>query len=541
MAAVLYENGVILTMEQEKPETVEAVLTEDGRILAAGRLEEIEKALGKRIKNVTRRDLRGAVMLPAFIDAHSHITAVAQVLSKASLRGTKSLEEITERLLTFRKQAGIEPGAWVMGVGYDHNFLKEKRHPDKTDLDRCFPDCPVMAVHASGHMGVANSRALALLNITEDTPDPKGGVIGRMPGCMEPSGYLEETAFTQAGAALPKPTMDQLISQMALAEDLYLSHGITTIQDGITKKPEWELLRRMSEQGLLRADVVSYVDLKAHRQLVEENGEYTGGYKNNLRIGGYKIFLDGSPQGRTAWMSRPYEGADDGYCGYPIYQDGEVEQYFEAALREGRQLLVHCNGDAAAQQMIDACVLAAKKTGIDPASIHPVMIHAQLVREDQLKRMSRLSIMVSFFAAHVYYWGDVHLKNFGPERANFISPAKTAMRNHVSTTFHQDSPVIEPDMLETVWCAVNRVSKGGLKLGNVERVTPYEALLAVTRNAAVQYGEQNAKGSIEAGKAADFVILGENPIEVDPMKIRDIEILETIKGGKTLYKKEGSN
>lgn len=541
MAAVLYENGTILTMGKEQPETVEAVLTEGGRILAAGRLEEIEKTVGKRINTVTRKDLGGAVMLPAFIDAHSHITAVAQVLGKANLRGTKSLDEIAERLLAFREQKGIEPGEWVTGVGYDHNFLKEKKHPDKTILDQCFPDCPVMAVHASGHMGAVNSLALSLLNITESTPDPKGGVIGRLPGCMEPSGYLEETAFTQAGASLPKPTMEQLISQMTQAEELYLSRGITTIQDGITKRPEWELLRRMSEQKLLRAQVVSYVDFKDHRQLVTENCEYTNGYKNNLRIGGYKIFLDGSPQGRTAWMSRPYAGAKDGYCGYPIYQDEEVRQYFETALTEGRQLLAHCNGDAAAQQMIDACAAAAKKTGINPASIHPVMIHAQLVREDQLKRMSKLSIMASFFAAHVYYWGDIHLKNFGPERANFISPAKTALRNHVNVTFHQDSPVIEPNMLETVWCAVNRVTKGGIKLGTVERITPYEALLAVTRYAAVQYGEQDKKGSIEAGKTADFVILGENPLKTDPMKIKDIEILETIKGGNTLYKKEGSN
>lgn len=539
METVLYENGTILTMEQDQPETVEAVLTEDGRILAAGSMAEIEKLLEAGNRSALRKNLKGAVMLPAFIDAHSHITAVAQVLGNAGLRGAESFEDIINRLQAFRKQTDKKPGAWIIGVGYDHNFLKEKRHPDKAVLDQYFPDCPVMVSHASGHMGAVNSLALSALGITESTADPKGGVIGRLPGCMEPSGYLEEAAFSRAGSMVPKPDVDQLVKQMAMAQDLYLSRGITTIQDGITRQPEWELLRRMSEGGQLQADVVSYVDFKDNKELLKESPEYTSGYKNHLRIGGCKIFLDGSPQGRTAWMSRPYEGASDGYCGYPIYQDEEVEQYFETALREGRQLLVHCNGDEAARQMIDACAAAAEKTGIDPALIRPVMIHAQLVRRDQLKRMKELSIMVSFFAAHVYYWGDIHLENFGPDRANLISPAKTAIREQVNMTFHQDSPVIEPNMLETVWCAVNRITKEGRELGPEERITPYEALLAITKGAAVQYGEQEEKGSIKAGKCADFVILAEDPLKVDPLKIKDIEILETIKSGQTLYKKEG--
>ena len=171
-------------------------------------------------------------------------------------------------------------------------------------------------------------------------------------------------------------------------------------------------------------------------------------------------------------MSRPYEGEPEGYCGYPIFKDKEVQSYFETAFREGRQLLVHCNGDAAAQQMIGARRMAADTTGQDPAKTRPVMIHAQLVRPDQLKEMERLSITASFFTAHTWYWGDVHLKNFGEARALKISPARTAIDDGVNVTFHQDSPVIQPDMLETVWCAVNRISSGGHPMGLMERVTP---------------------------------------------------------------------
>lgn len=575
----LYYNGTILTMKGAEAETAEAVLVQDGRILAVGTMNDVmqseEYKAAADAGTLHDRDLAGTFMMPAFIDAHSHITAVAQVMGNCDLKGVKSFAEIVGRLKEFQTRTGVKPGAWIIGVGYDHNFLKEKRHPDKFLLDQEFPDRPVMLSHASGHMGVVNSQALAQLGITEETEDPIGGIIGRVPGTREPSGYLEETAFTSSGNAAPKPTLEQLARQLAMAEQLYLKHGITTIQDGITRQTEWNLLKYMAERELLHADIVSYVDLKSNRSILQENQEYAAAYQNHLRIGGYKIFLDGSPQGRTAWMSRPYEdeekggGAEDrqtsedhqasegrqmlesrqtsehgqapesgtsgGYCGYPIYQDGEVEQFFETALRERRQLLVHCNGDAAAQQMIDACRRAAEKTGIDPALIRPVMIHAQLVREDELKEMAKLSVTASFFVAHVYYWGDIHLKNFGPERALRISPARTALREGVNVTFHQDSPVIWPDMLETVWCAVNRLSKEGAVMGAAEQISPYEALQAVTAHAAVQYGEGDKKGTIEPGRNADFVILDASPLEVLPERIRDIRVLETIKNGRTLY------
>ena len=478
-------------MSGSEPESAEAVLTENDKILAVGSLEAVQAAAesGKHQDTPILKDLKGAVMLPAFIDSHSHITAVARVLSFAMLQEAESFDGIIGILNRFKEERKLEPGDWIIGTGYDHNNLKEGRHPDRFILDAAFSENPVMVTHASGHMGVANSLAL-----------------------------------------------EQLGRQLQAAEQLYLKHGITTIQDGRTGKEEWKLLKYAAEQGLLHADVVAYAALNDAHELTEENPAYTGAYCNHLRIGGYKIFLDGSPQGRTAWVSRPYEGEPEGYCGYPIFKDKEVQSYFETAFREGRQLLVHCNGDAAAQQMIGACRMAADTTGQDPAKTRPVMIHAQLVRPDQLKEMERLSITASFFTAHTWYWGDVHLKNFGEARALKISPARTAIDDGVNVTFHQDSPVIQPDMLETVWCAVNRISSGGHPMGLMERVTPYEALKAVTSNAAYQYGEENEKGTIEPGKTADFVILSASPLTVLPEEIKKIRVLETIKGGKVLYK-----
>lgn len=201
------------------------------------------------------------------------------------------------------------------------------------------------------------------------------------------------------------------------------------------------------------------------------------------------------------------------------------------------QILVHCNGDAASQQFIDQYEVAKERTHSNN-NIRPVMIHAQLLAEDQLDDLKALGIMPSFFVAHVYYWGDVHIKNYGMERASKISLAKSAQDKGILYTFHQDSPVIEPNMLETIWCAVNRITKNGVLLGEEERVSPLDALKAVTKNAAYQYFEEDIKGTLKEGKLADLVILDKNILKVDPMEIKDIQVLETIKEGETIFKKQ---
>ena len=532
MKKTIYYNGDILTMEPGG--MPDAVLTEDGVIRAVGTREALFARSGR---DTALCDLQGHTLLPAFIDPHSHITAYAKTVSLVSLEGCKSFEEIAERICRFQNENNLRKGEWISGFGYDQNDLKEGRHPDKTLLDQACGEHPVLISHASGHMGVANTLALHEIGVTAQTPDPQGGHIGRLPDGREPDGYLEETAFTGI-KGLPQPTLEEQCSQMRRAQDAYLRYGITTVQDGLTRADEWRLLKLMAGQNALKLDIVSYIDLNLCKNLVRENPQFVNRYQNRLKIGGYKVFLDGSPQGRTAWMSRPYEGSDDGdYRGYPVYQDGQMREFMRIAESEGLQILAHCNGDAAAQQMIDAYAQAHAQRQRD---IRPVMIHAQLVRPDQLTAMRRLSMTASFFAAHTWYWGDTHLKNFGRERGARISPAGSALRSGVNFTFHQDTPVVPPDMLFTIWCAVNRVTKDGEKLSQAECITPYEALEAVTVNAAWQYFEEDAKGSIRAGKRADLVILDRNPLRVNPMEIRNIQVLRTIKDGETVYEKTGS-
>ncbi|MEG1932556.1 MAG: amidohydrolase, partial [Pygmaiobacter sp.] len=385
--------------------------------------------------------------------------------------------------------------------------------------------------HASGHMGVCNSAALAALDISAASPDPEGGKIGRMPGSCEPSGYLEETAFTMIGSKIPQPTTEQLLGQLERAQDIYLSYGIATAQDGLTRTQEWALLRAAAEQKKLKLDIVSYIDLNLCKELAQDN-PYFKTYRDHLKLGGYKIFLDGSPQGRTAWITEDYLG-QAGDHGYPIYDTTRVKDFMVQALTEDTQILVHCNGDAAAQQLLDAYRDAMAKTG--KSGIRPVMIHAQLLRRDQLALLPPLGMIASFFVAHTRYWGDVHLENLGKERADYISPVQSAIQHGVRYTFHQDTPVLPPDMLDTVQCAVERKTKGGQLLAQSECVSVYDALKAVTINAAYQYFEEYTKGSIAVGKVADFVILDQDPLHTPLESLRNIRVLNTIKHGVVVY------
>ncbi|WP_040195947.1 amidohydrolase [Candidatus Soleaferrea massiliensis] len=529
MSSTIYYGGDIITMEE--PLYAEAMLVEGSVIKRTGTLEEVQRAAGPYAKTV---DLKGKTLLPAFIDAHSHLTGMASTLGSVNLNGAGSFDEIKERVQQFKEEHKIPEGQWITAFGYDPEFLEEREHPTKALLDEACPDHPLVVTHASGHMGVANSKALEKLDVTAETEDPQGGVIGRCEGSDEPNGYLEENAFTSCVAKIPPCPDEQAVKQLKEAQEIYLSYGIATVQDGLTKTHNWEMLKRMSDEGDLVLDTVCYADLVDSRQVVEDHPDYRN-YRNHLRIGGYKIFLDGSPQGCTAWMQTPYLGEGD-YKGYPVHQDAQVRDFMKTALSEGKQILVHCNGDAAAAQMIDSYRAAMEESG-EQKDIRPVMIHAQLAQPDQLPEMRRLKIIASFFVAHVYYWGDVHIKNFGLKRASKISPAASAVRDGELFTFHQDSPVLPPDMLMTIWCAVNRVTRGGVILGEQEKISPLEALKAVTINAAYQYFEEGRKGSLKAGKLADLVFLDRNPLKVHPDEIRQIKILRTDKEGRTLYER----
>lgn len=526
-----YINGTILTMEEENL-YAEAVCAENGRITAVGSREEI---LSLRTEGDETVDLKGAVMLPGFIDGHSHFVGTANSMTQCELSGCKDFEDIIDTMKAFKEKRHLSEDAWIVGCNYDHNFLAEERHPDRYVLDQISSTNPVLLIHASSHMGVTNSKGLQLQGIDEHTEDRSDGRYGRVSGSKTPDGYMEEKAFLEFQAGLPMTSVEELMKLIKEAQNLYASYGITTVQDGMVGKSLFQLLKVASDMGILELDIVGYLDIMTAADLIEEEPEYAGKYKNHFKFGGYKIFLDGSPQGKTAWMLEPYEGETE-YRGYPIHSDEKLREYIALALDKKQQLLAHCNGDGASEQYVSQFEEELKKRESKDAC-RAVMVHAQLVRKEQLERMAEIGMMPSFFIAHTYYWGDIHMKNFGPVRGSHISPARDAMEYGMKFTFHQDTPVVPPDMMRTVSCAVNRVSKTGQSIGEDEKIPVLEALKAITVYGAYQYYEENEKGTIAPGKKADFVILDKDPFKTEKEKLAQIQVLQTIKENKTVYKK----
>ena len=532
----VYHNGNILTMKGDEASYAKAIEVRDNTIMKVAYTEEDKKSL---VNNVYAEivDLKGKTLMPSFIDAHSHMVRFAQSLTTVDLTGSTNMLDIAQKITNYIEINKLKPDAWVVGFGYDNNLLPDKKNPDRDDLDKISTTHPIFITHASGHVGAMNSKALEEFGVNENTPDIAGGVIERYPNSRKPTGYMEEAAFMHYAQSIKFSFTDEdLMNFINQAEDVYLGYGITTAQDALISTAEFPLINNMITNNRFRIDVIGFIDLKNSYSLAKTNINMIGNYNNRFKIGGYKIFLDGSPQAKTAWLEQPYVSGPARYRGYGIYSNSDVEKFVETALDDKMQLQAHCNGDAAADQYINAFsnVMIKRNT---TNNYRAVLVHSQIIREEQYTSMSNLNIIPSIFVAHVYYWGDVHLANLGMERASQISASKTALNNNLGFTYHQDTPVIKPNMLETIWCAVNRITRDGVLLGENQKVNPYEALKAITINAAYQNKEEDIKGTIEEGKLADLVILSDNPITCDPMKIKDIEVLETIKEGKTLYTK----
>jgi len=277
----------------------------------------------------------------------------------------------------------------------------------------------------------------------------------------------------------------------------------------------------------------------AELALVKHDTDYVGG----IRIGGVKFTLDGSPQGRTAWMSQPYNegppGVNADYVAYPSYEPDAYRERIDRLLERGVPVLAHANGDEAIELMIDGIDDAL--SGEEIPDHRSVIIHAQLIRADQLDRVKELGIVPSYYAAHPFFWGDWHRLSFGDDRASFISPVKATIERDIPFTVHNDSPIVPPDIMRLVSITVNRLTRSGYVLGPDQRATIEEALYAVTQGAAYQYFEEDEKGSITEGKRADFVILEQNPLLVDPLELADIRIVETYARGKSVYQNSEFN
>jgi len=456
-------------------------------------------------------------------------------LSGAPVGNASKISDVVAELQAQARRNNTVPGEWVVGFGYDADTLSDGRQMTRDDLDAAFPDNPVIAIHVSYHGAVLNSRAFTEIGYDATTPAPEGGIIVRREGSNEPLGLVMETAWFPVAGSIPQPKGEARFDNIKLAQAFYARHGVTTVQDGATSLENFALFKEAAQRGDLFLDLVAlgnFVELAAFAAQKAHYAHYNG----RLKLGGIKIATDGSPQGKTAFFTEPYltggPGGEQDWRGEPLLPPETVEQLLEAIYSAGMRAFVHANADAAVDILLNAHKKHAVLAGEDPRT---VIIHSQFIRRDQLEDYARYDMVPSFFSNHAFFWGDVHVKNLGRERVEFLSPMKTASELGLHFTNHNDYIVTPMDQLLTVWSAVNRVSRSGEVIGAEERITPEQALRAITLDGAWQYQEEDSKGSITVGKLADLVILDANPLTVDPMAIRGIRVLATYKEGRKIY------
>lgn len=541
-ADAIYFGGEIITMEGDTPQYVEAIAIKGDSIFFMGTMKEAEVFKGSNTKMI---DLEGKTLLPGFIDPHSHFINSLSMSSQANCSAppvgkSDSPEKIVASLVAFQKERNIPEKELIMGYGYDDTQMTDGNLLNRDHLDAAFPNNPVMVVHVSLHGAVLNSKALEKFNINEKTETPPGGIIVRKPGTNEPYGLIMETAYLKVFANLPKPTPEQVKEQIKAGQMMYAEAGITTAHEGASHMSDLKIFQTAAENKEFFIDLISYPFITDFEEVMEAYKPTDfGKYNNGFKLGGIKITIDGSPQGRTAYFTTPYltggPGGEKDWKGQPTFTQEMVNEMLKKVYDNNLQSTFHANGDAA----IDMCIKAHEyaSNGKPSEDRRTTIIHSQFVRKDQLDKYVEYKMIPSLYTEHTFFFADAHIKNRGLEQASFISPMKTAISKGLRPTNHTDFNVAPIDQLLVVWSAVNRISRNGQVIGADERITPYQALQAITTNAAYQYFEENKKGSLKVGKLADLVILDKNPLKVAPESIRDIKVVETIKNGKTIYKR----
>ena len=509
MLKLIY-NGNILTMDSTN--NVSAIIIKDGIIHETGSPE----ILSAKYPQAEKTDIKGKTLMPAFFDSHSHFMGYAISLLQPSVKDL-STNEIKEFIHSYLKENNLPENTLTAF----RDFSNESKI-NINDLDSIAPNNPIVLQHISGHSGIFNTKALNLIsqNLTGFSKELKEA---------EETGYLAENAYISALKLIPAPSETDILNSVKKAQDIYFSNGITTFQEGFLTKEMFPIYKTALNSNIINGDIIAFTapDDYSYAQ------EFFKDINNNFKLGGIKIFIDGSPQIKTALMNRSYIG-EAGNFGVCSITNEKLIEALNTAYKNKCQIICHANGDKACDMFIDAVnSFSIKQPEI--ADCCPVIIHGQFINPFHLLGLKRLNISVSFFVSHILHYGDLHVKNIGFNTASQMSPLNSALHS-VNFTLHQDTPVMKPDIFESVYCAVARKTLSGKVLGENQKISVLEALKAVTINAAKQYKQDNMKGSISAGKDADYIILDKNPLEAGIDDIKNIKVIETVKNGNTVWK-----
>lgn len=518
----IFENGTILTMDKECP-LAEAILVEEDVIVKVGSRVDVFEAAQDGAKII---DLKGRTLMPGFFDAHGHFVSTAMAsLSFVDVRCEPigPVRNIAQLIQIMKNSPQAKKGKGpIVGFGYDDSLIEDGRMLEAADLDQVSFTRPVIVIHSSFHLVMANSAAMR--ETKTDAPDfnPPGGVVRRRNG--RAVGVFEELAASQDLIELAfKSAIPKLMTGVGEVAITYMKNGVTTICEGANGNDMAKLVKLAMTTGQFPARYLVCPGLT-------EDGKVPSRIKGKHIINGpVKLLMDGSIQCYTAALTQPYatkapakeEGEEN--KGFTHMSVEELRTKLETILDSNRSFAIHSNGDDALDKIIEA--LEGCENLKKNHYKRNLIIHCQTAREDQLDKMKALNLFPSFFPAHIYVWGDRHYSTFlGPERANRLDPIGSAVKRDMVFSLHNDSPVTVTKPLDLVWNAVTRKTKGGRILGEEQCISVEEALKGITIYAAYQYKVEDILGSITEGKKADLVALDKNPLKVKPDELREIKV-----------------
>jgi hypothetical protein len=532
VADLVLVNGKVWTVDRARPQA-QAVAIWQGRILAVGSTDEIRRLIGDRTQVV---NLQGKLVLPGFIDNHTHFLSGGFWLGEVKLKDARNEEEFGQRLAA--KSRELPPGAWITGGTWDHDNWPGGRLPTAELIDRYVPDRPVFVTRYDGHMSVANSLALKLAGITAQTPDPPGGVIVRKPGTREPAGVLKDAAQDLVQRVIPPPSEADIrrALEAALAEARRV--GVTSLTDMDLTPTTLRIYQDLLGEGRLTARIDGRWPLRRWKELADLGLRRHFNNDHWISIGGLKGMLDGSLGSSTALFFEPYTQDPDTRGIYVTPYD-EMKRLVIEADRAGFHIAVHAIGDRANSEMLDIFADAIRQNG--PRDRRFRIEHAQHVHPKDFRRFAELGVIASAQPYHAIDDGRWAERRIGRTRCQTTYAFRTFLDHGVKLTFGSDWTVAPLDPILGIDAAVTRRTLDGANPQGwfpEQKITVQEAIEAYTLSNAYATFDEQVKGSITPGKLADLVVLSQDILTIPPSEIVKTEVVMTIVNGKIVNEKK---
>jgi len=528
--ALIITGGPILTMDDDRPE-VEAVGIVGNRIIATGNLTEVRGQLGSTVETI---DLKGRMAMPGIYDAHAHPMMVGEALTQIDVSSTavSSIADIRDAIR--ERIATTAPGSWVLGQGWDQANLTDNRVPTRHDLDEVSPDHPVALWRNCHHILAVNTKALQLAGITANTPEPSDGTIDRDEH-GEPTGVLRESAMDAVDAAIGEPTEDEIVEHLIAGGNDFRKNGITSVSEAGIRRPEqMRAYQRLAGRGELPLRTYLMMLIDETLDELAALGISTGFGDDWLRIGNAKLFSDGSIGGRTARMSRPYEGESDNRGLYMIPPEAITERVLRAH-KAGFQVGIHAIGDAAISSVLDAYEEAQRQMPREDPRFR--IEHCSIIDETILDRIARLGAIPIPGTTFLYDMRPVYLQNLGKDRVRYAYAMKTFKERGIVAAASSDAPVSSTNPMLGIKMMVTRQDRHGDEIFPEERISLEDAIAAYTKNAAYASFDETRKGMLKPGMLADVTIMETNLRNVAPADLGNVRCDVTIADGKVVYER----